>query len=957
MTTESASETETETDTDTQTKTNTQTKQKANSSSANREQTAEVSPSTNSSGEQSDSGSPSVSTQADADNSDTSVSAKTIIQQHIESAAENVGAVWPIHSFVTANPLDGFEDEPFHKAVAAGATRFGGDGYPDSDVFKRAWKSGRINHEILAKTLSEYENDHTPASAIAAVDADTTASSHRDTGVKVREQTDNWSEIDTRVIKWLSAFLDAGSAEWEMPNREKGFYTAFQAVATYDTTIPDTDMIVDPPADPVAAVSTILESYPQSQWSEIIEAQMTALPGWTGFIRHRIENNTEWQTAYPITLTGYLAVRVILADALSISLDTASRPPQHLNPSDTGKENELASTPESIPEIETHPLQEIILTAWERTYREGLIEQITDTVSTESHEQTTDTSIENETGSQTGSDSSSIRPDAQLVFCIDTRSEIIRRHIESTGRYETYGYAGFFGIPMRYRGYDDAVRIDACPPIVDAQHRISESSLIGETDKKENNRHNSQYERIRAVYDAGTDIIDALAANVTTAFNFVETTGGGYGVGLAVRTLFPQGVYNILTHIERQLPRTDALSQPQLSTETEAVAEAEAEDVSECGHTNTVGSQSEDTLPYGLTHQERVEYAASAFELMGLETFSRVVGFIGHASQTANNPFGSSLDCGACAGNAGGPSARVLAQICNDDAVKTSLRDRGIDIPVDTVFIAGEHTTTTDKITLYTEAVPESHQSDITSLQADLSTAQKHAAADRAESLNGDTTTDAMQDIERRAADWAETRPEWGLAGNAGFVVGPRCLTDDIDLEGRVFLHSYDWQQDETGKALESILSGPLIVTQWINTQYYFATVDTAVYGSGSKITQNPVGNIGIYQGNGGDLMRGLPIQSVRKSADNLHHQPIRLSTVVYAPVSKVTQALADLDSVTELLDNNWLSLTVIDPTRGNDVFHYVEDLRWLSHDGGYKSNTTAYISPKKNMTVSSSSD
>ena len=929
MTTESTSESKTKTETETETET---------------EQRNDLSNSSNSSEDASCPGSSPVSTESDPDNDDTSVSANTIVRQYIESAAESVGALWPIHSFVTANPLNGFEDQPFHKAVAAGATRFGGDGYPDSDVFEHAWKTGQINQEILKKTLDEYETDHTPASAIAAIDSGTQATSGRDTGVRmgtgVGDEINNWDEIDKRVIKWLSAFLDAGSAEWEMPNRGSGFYTAFQSVATYDTMIPDTDLIEDPPADPIDAVSTVLASYPRSQWSEIIEAQITALPGWTGLICYRTENETAWQTAYPITLVGYLAARMMLADALSIPLDSISRPA-----------HSVTSTEESTADIETYPLQEIILIAWERTYREELIEQIADTADNHKHEHDhdADTTIGDDVEPQADSRSSSVRPDAQLVFCIDTRSEIIRRHIESTGQYETYGYAGFFGIPMRYRGYDDAVSIDACPPIVDAQHRISESAKHADENKTPNGQYNSRYERIRDIYDAGIDIVDSLASNVTTAFNFVETTGSGYGVGLALRTLFPQRVYDILTRIENRLPRIDVISQPQLNTATG--------EVNQYSHNETDGSHSEDVLPYGLTHQERVEYAASAFELMGLKTFGRVVGFIGHASQTANNPFGSSLDCGACAGNAGGPSARVLAQICNDDAVKTSLRDRGIDIPVDTVFIAGEHTTTTDKITLYTEAIPDSHQDDIRSLQADLSIAQEDAAAERLESLSGDTTVDAIQDIERRAADWAETRPEWGLAGNAGFVIGPRRLTDDVDLEGRVFLHSYDWQQDETGSALESILTGPLIVTQWINAQYYFATVDTAVYGSGSKVTQNPVGNVGIYQGNGGDLMRGLPVQSVRKSTDNLYHQPIRLSTVVHAPVSKVTHALADLESVTELLDNNWISLTVIDPTRENDAFHYVKGLKWLPHGEGYKHDATECISPQTNQTVSSSSD
>ncbi|MCY4733010.1 DUF2309 domain-containing protein, partial [Natronomonas gomsonensis] len=123
--------------------------------------------------------------------------------------------------------------------------------------------------------------------------------------------------------------------------------------------------------------------------------------------------------------------------------------------------------------------------------------------------------------------------------------------------------------------------------------------------------------------------------------------------------------------------------------------------------------------------------------------------------------------------------------------------------------------------------------------------------------------------------------------------------------------------------------AGPMVVTQWINAQYYFSTVDNAVYGSGSKVTQNPVGNVGVYQGNGGDLMAGLPLQSLMAADDEPHHQPLRLSTVVHAPVERVTDILADRGDLTELLDNDWLSLTVVDPTRDHRAFHYEASLEW----------------------------
>ncbi|ELY82495.1 DUF2309 domain-containing protein [Natrinema pallidum] len=782
------------------------------------------------------------------------------IEEHIDRAADRIGSVWPLHSFVTANPLSGFEDEPFHRAVAEAEELFGGRGYPHPSVFRRAWESGRIDAETLRAELAAHGIDRDPETLLeelAETEAEHTAA----------DPDDATETVDRVLSKWLAAFLDEGRAKWPMPNREDGFYQAWRAVAPHDADVPGPADADDLPETAVDALESVLDDYPEGRWVEILEAHLAALPGWSGFVKQRTDDGADpWQAEYPITLAQYLAVRLTLADLLDAPIEL-----------DAGRETDGDDADEV-------PLPEIWLTAWEKSYRERLLDGIDDAVTDPANADSGD------------------RPAAQLVFCIDTRSEVIRRHIEAQGPYETHGYAGFFGVPMRHRGYEAAADTDACPPIVDPEHRIVDRAADAEPA--------AARDRWTGLATAARNHFTTLKSNLVAAFTFVEGAGSAYGSAMTARTLSPSAIATLESAIADRVPSVPEVTAP--------AVDYDAYD----DHDHADGD-----LPHGLSHEAKVEYARNAFELMGWTEFARLVVFAGHASETTNNPFGSSLDCGACAGNPGGPNARVLAAICNDPDVKAALREHGIDIPEDTVFLAGEHNTTTDEITLFDDDVPESHREDLASLRADLDSARAGAAAERTASADGEA---AVDEVERKAADWAETRPEWGLAGNASFVIGPRELTADQDLDGRAFLHSYDWTVDPDGDALEAILTGPLVVTQWINNQYYFATVDNAAYGSGSKVTQNPVGNVGVVQGNGGDLLTGLPLQSLKRDDERPFHQPLRLTAVIHAPLERVTEILRDHEDVRVLLDNGWIGdLTVVDPEQDNEPFHYAGDLEW----------------------------
>jgi uncharacterized protein YbcC (UPF0753/DUF2309 family) len=453
----------------------------------------------------------------------------------------------------------------------------------------------------------------------------------------------------------------------------------------------------------------------------------------------------------------------------------------------------------------------------------------------------------------TGLDVTNGRPEVQAAFCIDVRSEVFRRAFEAQDTaIDTIGFAGFFGLPLAHRPHGtDQTQIHLPVLLNPALTACSHAGPKAEEDARISARALRAWGRFRQA--------------AVSSFAFVESAGPLYGWKLVKGALGLDGV---------KAAKSPA---PQIEG--------------------------------GLTAEQKADIGAKVLTAMSMtKHHAPLVLLLGHGASVTNNPHESAYHCGACAGQTGEMSARMLAILLNDPETRAGLPEHGITVAEDVLFVAGLHDTTTDEITLYDDCPAKSHKDRLEQTRRWLKAAGAQARAERALRLPGATA----QSVTARAANWAELRPEWGLAGCAAFIAAPRGVTRHADLQGRAFLHSYDWQDDAGFATLELILTAPVVVASWISLQYYGSSVAPHAFGGGNKLIHNVVGGIGVVQGNGGVLRPGLPWQSIH-DGDALAHEPLRLSVMIEAPTEAISDILQKHPDVQALFDNGWLHLFALE--------------------------------------------
>ena len=833
--------------------------------------------------------------------------------------------------------------------------------YPEETYLTNLWESVLANFELsdFYPSSQIFESSHSQDSGSISLPPQRTISDWVD------DLTEGGlvARINDQLIKWVTAFLDGGLAGWEMPGREEGFYQVWRNLAQKDFSgqlLGVTDFTQKVNSLPVAPEDSICSSLqqlgiPQEQWKGYLSRQLSLLPGWTRYIRWLGEHPIYGEHAiyhaqqkHPIDTTEYLAVRLFYEVELAnihckkewgidgtipnltaywndrseeyhqkIGHESQSGDPikkikcryawrifhlaqfLELSPGEI-QDLSLADVQMFLKWLDNFPADQhgrVWIEAYEDSFREKILGNI-------SAHRGTVTELET-------------RPHAQLVFCIDVRSESFRRHIEAQGPYETLGFAGFFAIPINHQAFDSDQRASLCPVLLTPGNAVTEIPRSGEGVALEKYSSGTRWSQL------GGHLFHDLKHHPIGSMMVIDVLGLFFSLGLVGKTLL-QKTFRAITSIfqkglTHRVPTQISISTPS-NPENPRLGEVNVEGVP-------------DGLSRGFSLEEKATFIENGLRGMGLtKNFARLVCLCGHGSETDNNPYYGALDCGACGGAPGDANARVFAAMANEPEVRRILKEKELPIPDDTWFLPGKHNTTTDRVEFYDlEELPDSHKEDLQVLNKGLEEAGQKQALERCQRIPSAPTEiskeQAFAHVDERSCDWANTRPEWGLAGNAAFHIARRKLTKGLDLGGRVFLHSYDPIADPQGEILEKIMTAPLIVGEWINTGYYFPSVDPWTYGAGSKVLHNVVGGVGMMLGSQSDLQMGFPLQTVN-DGDTHYHEPMRLLAIIEQTPSVLSSIIKKHAILQQLFHNEWLNLVAIDPNKFE--FHrYNADATW----------------------------
>lgn len=818
----------------------------------------------------------------------------------VEKVCNRIAPLWPLDAFVAVSPYFGLRDQDFEKVNEMLGKVAESSLVMPRHYYQEQISTGRITRADLEQALKQRGLNMSAVEVEKTLASDPPPLPNQIPLVSnILGQIDNtqWTNfVLDQISQFSAAYFDRGQSIWKMPWRNESLYNAWRHFAKIDlnprmmglhSTRSTVAALPELPTDTIALAIQKL-AIPADMLEDYLLTVLMNIGGWASWARY-LRWEQELVGKNDDSIVDLLAIRLawelmLFNERHASGLEQAWR---------SAIQNQQQSSAHSV-QVQTQ-IDLALQTAFELGYQKKIIANLTRPTAL----------VDNST---------SVRSSIQAAFCIDVRSEVFRRSFETVvPTAQTMGFAGFFGASMEFVPLG-ASKSRIHLPVLLTPKWLGHQHIHGASDAEM-----EQVINYRQKYLHSADNWKAFKSSPSSCFSFVESTGLLYGPKLlgdsfGWRRPVPhpetKGIHP--KFIKRLVPSLDSVYRKEKIIQTRQ-------------------KSGEDPV-VGIPLEDRGALAESILRGMSLTSnFARLILLVGHGSSTVNNPHATGLDCGACAGQTGEVSARVITTFLNEPKVREELDRKGIHIPADTWFVAALHDTTTDEVALFdVDALASTHAQDLKQLRLWLMQAGQLARMERSSLLGIPNSSSEVVDtlIQARSRDWSQVYPEWGLAGNAAFIAAPRSRTKGVNLAGRSFLHDYEWREDEGFCVLELIMTAPMIVANWINMQYYASVVDNKRFGSGNKVLHNIVGGtIGVVEGNGGDLRVGLPLQSIHNGKQWVH-EPLRLNVFLEAPKSEIDRIIATHELVRDLVENRWLFIFQIDDENGG-IYLRNADRQW----------------------------
>ena len=770
----------------------------------------------------------------------------------------------PLKDFIHHNTLHAFQHDHFLDGLNKAHEIFGYKVFLTIQEYRALFKEGKINPACLDRVLNEQKTDDTifwRSLMISKKYPD-------DIQPRIGQLRSNWKsffkiDLDSLVhptlFRVIGSYLDQGISIWQFPTSESGFLDSIKeleksSLVSFFRTSRVKEMLLKEDLS-LEKLLKILVGQP-SLFEHYLFDQQFAHPGWSGIVAVIDEHPNSLIDAKKITFEEFVIFEMLLEiDALDDYFGTIWSPlglKLEVLPKDLFSAIELKESSE---------IKRLWQQAYEWTYYDEVLKGIQVNAENNASDQTT------------------MPHSFQALFCIDDRECSIRRYIElEDANCETFGTAGFFGVEFYFQPEHGKFYTKVCPAPVTPNYLIKE---IENTNRQK------------------------------TDFHFGKHSHGLLGGWLMTHTLgFWSALRLFFTVFKPAQSASSVTSFRHMDKHSILTIE------------NFNGEQSEDGLQIGYTVDEMTDRIENLLRSIGLTTnFAPLVYVVGHGSSSVNNTHYAGYDCGACSGRPGSVNARVLSFIGNHSAVREKLKERGIEIPTTTQFIGALHDTSRDEMMYFDLKILsdenfKAHQENKVKFKRALTQNAKERSR-RFISINTRKKSEYIhKKVKIRTVSLFEPRPELNHATNSLAIVGRRSFTENVFLDRRAFMNSYDYLKDPTGSYLLSILNAVAPVCGGINLEYYFSRVDNQKLGAGTKLPHNVMGLIGVANGIDGDLRTGLPSQMIEV------HDPLRLMVIIEHFPSVVEEVIKRNPATFEWFKNEWVKLAVVNP-KTNEIFTY----------------------------------